>query len=91
MKDKVLSQRRYLLVLPPPASFSTSGGALVATVERLNGTSTDSTEARNAAKHPSIPQERPTAGFLQTPEPAVLKARWLAWRGMVGQTQTGWD
>lgn len=44
----------------------------------MNGTST---EARNAAKHPSVPQERPTAGFLQTPESAVLKARCLAWRG----------
>lgn len=93
MKDKVLSQRRYLLFLPPPASFSTSGGGLVATIQGLKGTSMDS-RGQERCKTPFHPTG--AAHRRHSPDPRASSAEsevpGLAGDGeMVGQTQTGWN
>lgn len=67
MEDKVLSQRWCLLFLPPPASFSTSGSRVV-TIEWLNGTSMDRTEARD----PAIPTG--PAHSRRSPDPRASRA-----------------
>lgn len=78
MEDKVLSHRRCLLFLPPPASFSTSGSRVV-TIEWLNDTSMDRTEARDPAIPTGPAHSRrspdPRAGRAESEMPALAEDR----------------
>lgn len=81
MEENTLSQRRCLSFLLQLQVECLK--ALVVTVARLNGTPID--RGQGNCKAPCHPQDSPVAGILQTPEPAVLRGRCLAWLGR-GQT-----